>query len=82
MKEELTIIEHFEILTKYHLGLSNSEALAINALTKNGYCIYLETINNNEIVNWYIYAKQTSEGQLMSGSNFEQFKQNNYEPED
>ena len=79
---EVIIIEQFQVLTEYHKGISDSEALIINDLLKNGYCIYLECVNDIEVINWHIYDKYERDGQLMSGSNFENFKNNKYEAND
>lgn len=77
----IEVIEHFEILTKYHC-MDMQEALIISNLTKDGYCVFLETKDDNSISDWHVYNKMEGLGQLISGNNFKSFKNNNYESED
>lgn len=79
---EVQIIEYFEVLTKYHSGIKEQEAIIITNLLKNGHCIFLECDQDENVKNWYVYEKKGYKGQLISGENFKKFKQNNYETQD
>jgi len=71
-------ISHYEILTKYH-NVKKRDATLITIALNKGCCVYVELNQNNELLNWFIYAKLDNEGQLITGTNYKQFKKNNYE---
>ena len=72
---------HFEILTKFHSGLSEQECLIISQLTNDGYCIYLVCEEDTEkIINYHVYHKIEKDGQILSGTEdtWQTFKNNKY----
>jgi len=85
MKKKIIMIEHKEVLEKFHTGLTERDIELITDLTKKGYWVFLECHNDDwdRVIDWHVYNHCEGRlGQLMSGTDFEQFKQNNYEPED
>jgi hypothetical protein len=74
-------INHFEILTKFHSGLTEQECLIISQLTNDGYCIYLVCEENtNKIINYHVYNKIEKDGQIIRGTEatWQTFKNNKY----
>lgn len=74
------IIEQKEVLEKFHKGLTPKEIEVILGYLSEGKSIYLETLKDGKTIKtWHFYPVEG--GQLMSGSDFNNFKKNNYEPD-
>lgn len=85
MKTKVVTFEHKQILEQFHAGLTQRDIELITDLTSKGYWVYLECweddISNNHVSEWHVYNHGEGIGQLMTGTNFSQFKLNNYEPD-
>lgn len=83
MKTKIVTIGHKQILEQFHAGLTERDIELITVLTSKGYWVYLECleddISNNHVYDWHVYNHSDGIGQLMAGTNYLQFKQNNYE---
>ena len=78
---QVIVIEQKQILKQFHKGLIDAEINIICNLLKQGNCIYLECDSSDFVKNWFIYDKYKSDGQLISGTNYETFKKNKFNVE-
>lgn len=82
---EVRIISQFDVLTKYHRGLSNAEALVMVGMLNEGKDLCI--VNDNEdpllITRWEVTCID-GVGQLfgVSESKYEEARRNNFQPID